>query len=476
MKFLLFMFLMSSQAMAVDIKISQLPLGTASSTGTLDSFPYVDANAGVTRRLKLSTLISLPSMQSTFAPISSPTFTGTVTAPNFVGFLTGSVAGNVTGNLTGNVTGNVSGSAGSFTGNLSGDVTGTQSATAISASTVTGKLITGFVSGAGTVSSSDTILSAIDKLDGNVAGKQTSGNYITGLTSDVSATGPGIPAATVNSVGGSSASNVNAATILANAATDANTASAIVRRDSSGNFTAGSITATIIGNASTATTATNIGTTATSTNSSFFPLFVSSSSTSNQAARMVSGISLNPSTSTVTATTFSGALSGNATTATTAVNVSGVVAEIHGGTNQSSYTTGDILYASGTNTLSVLAKGSTGQLLTQGASIPSWSTPVWVVSAKIDSSGTVTSENGNSTDWINGNCVVSGTSIFTCTLQSGIFSVAPNCVGQVDQTNVAGFINFNQNAASASAVNYRTFNESAVLTARGIAIMCQGTH
>ena len=36
---------------------------------------------------------------------------------------------------------------------------------------VTGKLITGFVSGAGTVAATDTILSAINKLDGNVAGK-----------------------------------------------------------------------------------------------------------------------------------------------------------------------------------------------------------------------------------------------------------------------------------------------------------------
>lgn len=43
-------------------------------------------------------------------------------------------------------------------------------------------------------------------------GKQAAGNYITALTSDVSASGPGSVAATVNSVGGSSASNVNLAT------------------------------------------------------------------------------------------------------------------------------------------------------------------------------------------------------------------------------------------------------------------------
>jgi trimeric autotransporter adhesin len=59
---------------------------------------------------------------------------------------------------------------------LSGDVTGsgtTGITASISAATVTGKAITGFVSGAGTVSATDTILQAINKLDGNVAGKQT---------------------------------------------------------------------------------------------------------------------------------------------------------------------------------------------------------------------------------------------------------------------------------------------------------------
>jgi hypothetical protein len=91
------------------------------------------------------------------APIASPTFTGTVTAPAFAG------------PLTGNVTGNVSGTAGSFTGSLVGDVTGTQGATVISAGTVTGKPITGYVSGAGSVAATDTILGAIQKLDGNDA-------------------------------------------------------------------------------------------------------------------------------------------------------------------------------------------------------------------------------------------------------------------------------------------------------------------
>ncbi|MFR5660494.1 MAG: tail fiber domain-containing protein, partial [Butyricimonas faecihominis] len=52
--------------------------------------------------------------------------------------------------------------------------------------------------------------------------------------------------------------NVNAAVTWAVDATSANTASKVVARDASGNFSAGTITATLSGNASTATTASNL--------------------------------------------------------------------------------------------------------------------------------------------------------------------------------------------------------------------------
>lgn len=48
------------------------------------------------------------------------------------------------------------------------------------------------------------------------------------------------------------------------------------------------------------------------------------------------------------------------------------VAEPYGGTNQSTYTTGDILYASASNTLSKLPIGTAGQLLTVSAGKPAW--------------------------------------------------------------------------------------------------------
>ncbi len=54
-----------------------------------------------------------------------------------------------------------------------------------------------------------------------------------------------------------------------------------------------------------------------------------------------------------------------------------------GGTGQTSYATGDILYASAANTLSKLPAGSNGQVLTLAAGVPSW--------AAGGGSGTVTS-------------------------------------------------------------------------------------
>lgn len=85
-----------------------------------------------------------------------------------------------------------------------------------------------------------------------LSGNATTSTTFTGnLTGDVTSTGM---STTVASVGGSSASNVHSAELLANAATDSNTSSAIVKRDSSGNFSAGTITASLTGTASDNTT------------------------------------------------------------------------------------------------------------------------------------------------------------------------------------------------------------------------------
>lgn len=149
----------------------------------------------------------------------------------------------------------------------------------------------------------------------------------------------------------------------------ANTASALVQRDGSGNFSAGTITAALSGNATTATSATtattatnatNVATTAVSTNASYYPLFVASSSNGNQAADLDADLTYNPSTNVLTTTTFAGALTGTASGNTT------YSANNHG-----------VVLSSATNAMTVIAPDSstTKVLVSGGASAdPTWGT------------------------------------------------------------------------------------------------------
>jgi hypothetical protein len=57
---------------------------------------------------------------------------------------------------------------------------------------------------------------------------------------------------------------------------------------------------------------------------------------------------------------------------------SGTLAVAQGGTNLASYTTGDMLYASGTTTLSKLAIGTSTHILTSSGTAPQWSNPTGI--------------------------------------------------------------------------------------------------
>ena len=117
----------------------------------------------------------------------------------------------------------------------------------------------------------------------------------------------------------------------ATTATNANTASAIVARDASGNFTAGTITAALTGTAS---------------------------------GNLVSGGALGtPSSGTLTNCTFPTL---NQNTSGTAAGLSATLVATSGGTGQSSYAIGDILFASTTTALSKLADVATGNALISG--------------------------------------------------------------------------------------------------------------
>ena len=212
--------------------------------------------------------------------------------------------------------------------------------------------------------------------------------------------------------------------------TSANTASTIVSRDSSGNFSAGTISASLNGNATTATSATtasnanNILTTQTTTNAAFFPLMVLSASNIDQAANLSTGITFNPFTLTlntnivqasnslqVATTTNSASLtvqgSGGTTFSTwpiayfaspptpTAGNIFGIVV------NKSNYEAGFLGINKNTTTGSVPASAlfistyTTGGTISigrgDGTGLPNTSDIL------IDGSGNVTVENGNLT-------------------------------------------------------------------------------
>jgi hypothetical protein len=67
-------------------------------------------------------------------------------------------------------------------------------------------------------------------------------------------------------------------------------------------------------------------------------------------------------------------VTGGPITTTGTLTLGGVLNAASGGSGQSSYTTGDILYASASTTLSKLALGAAGQVLVAGASAPKWDT------------------------------------------------------------------------------------------------------
>ena len=136
-------------------------------------------------------------------------------------------------------------------------------------------------------------------------------------------------------------------------ATSANTADKVVARDASGNFSAGTITATLSGSATSATTSTNLAGGA----ANQIPFQAGAGSTSFAVAPSASGQVLGWNGSAFAWTT-------TIATATTATNVSGTVAVANGGTGATTLTANNVLLGNGTSALQVVAPGTTGNVLT----------------------------------------------------------------------------------------------------------------
>src|SRR5210317_47266 len=150
-------------------------------------------------------------------------------------------------------------------GTLSGNVSGN----ATSASKVNNTLTVGsYLTGDNFDGSAASTL-AVDATDANTASKvvarDASGNFSAGtITASLSGTATQVSnTLTIGSYLTGDNFDGSAASTIAVDATDANTANKVVARDASGDFSAGTITASLSGNATTATTATQVGNTLT---------------------------------------------------------------------------------------------------------------------------------------------------------------------------------------------------------------------
>ncbi len=227
------------------------------------NFPLTAPNLSGTNTGNVSFAIAGASPNTSGASLSGQTITlqpADGSNPGLITAGTQSIAGSktflspISGSLLGNAT--TATSTTNFSGNLLGDVTGTQASTVVSL--VGGQSAVNVASGSVLANAATNLNTASTIVKRDASGNFTAGtitatlignatsttNFSGSLVGDVTGTQG---ATVVSLVGGQSATNVAAATVLANAATNLNTASTIVKRDASGNFTAGTITANLTG-------------------------------------------------------------------------------------------------------------------------------------------------------------------------------------------------------------------------------------
>ena len=105
------------------------------------------------------------------------------------------------------------------------------------------------------------------------------------------------------------------------------------------------------------------------------------------------------------------------------------LATTSGGTGLTSYTTGDIIYSSASNTLAKLAAGSNGQILTLDAGVPTWAAAPITLPTQTGNSGKYLTTDGSSATW--GTLVVP--------ISTGTVTVNQNTAQDVDTTALSTF-------------------------------------
>lgn len=208
--------------------------------------------------------------------------------------------------------------AGNFTaGTITAALNGNASTASTAARWTTARTVTftGDVTGSFTIDgSADVSNVALTVGSDRVAlGTDTTGQYARTIT----VSGTGISINTASTDDGTDYT-------ITSSATSATTANAIVQRDGFGNFSAGTISANLQGNAATASVASQSSVTNTTANQSYYLLFVDDSATGNRVVRSHAGAVYNPGTNTLSigvagsTGSVNANLNGNATTASTA--------------------------------------------------------------------------------------------------------------------------------------------------------------
>lgn len=208
----------------VNSNVGSFGSATQAGTFTVNAKGLITAASNTSIQIAESQVTNLVSDLALKAPLASPALTGTPTAPTAsqgnnstqlattayvdTGLATKQATGNYMTALTGDVTAAGPGSSAATLATVNSNVGSFGSATQVSTVTVNAKgLITAASNTAIQIAESQ-----VTNLVSDLAGKQATGNYITALTGDATAAGPGSAAltlATVNSnVGSFTAANI----------------------------------------------------------------------------------------------------------------------------------------------------------------------------------------------------------------------------------------------------------------------------
>mgnify|MGYP003117160349 FL=1 len=376
-------------------------------------FPIVQSSSNL--KVTLANIAAnMPDLTAT-----SVTASGTITA-------TGGFVGNLTGDVTGAVTGNASTATALATGRtigMTGDVTWT-SASFDGSGNVTGTSAIG----TGVIVNADINTSAaIDATkihDGTIS--NTEFGYLNNVSSNIQTQLDGKASSTyvpTTITVADESSDTTCFPLFTTAATGdlgPKTASGLTFNSStdvlSGTF-AGNITGNVTGNTS--------GSSGSCTGNS-------ATATALETARNIGGVSFD-GTANIDLPGVNTA--GNQNTSGSAASLSATLAVASGGTNITSYTTGDIIYASASGTLAKLGIGSTGQVLTVNSGLPSYQdTASTVTFPTVSSISPSTITNDATSITLTGTNYVNGCHVEAISSTGAIFT--PNSVSFTNATTV----------------------------------------